>query len=43
MGPHGSQLNKDERWKVTMYVRTLQFDGELNLEELNLNTIASNN
>jgi len=43
MGPHGSQLNKDERWKVTMYVRTLQFDGKLNLEALNLNTIASNN
>ena len=34
MGPHASQLNKDERWKVSMYVRTMQFDGELNLEEL---------
>ena len=43
MGPHGSQLNKDERWKVTMYVRTLQFDGKLNLEELSSNIIAENN
>ena len=34
MGPHASQLNKDERWKVAMYVRTMQFDGDLNLEEL---------
>ena len=34
MGPHASQLNKDERWKVAMYVRTMQFDGEINLEEL---------
>lgn len=34
MGPHSSQLNKDERWKVTMYVRTMQFDGDLNMEEL---------
>ena len=34
MGPHSSQLNKDERWKVAMYVRTMQFDGNLNLEEL---------
>jgi mono/diheme cytochrome c family protein len=24
MGPHGSQLNKDERWKVALHVRTLQ-------------------
>lgn len=24
MGPHGSQLNKDERWKVALYVRTMQ-------------------
>ena len=34
MGPHSSQLNKDERWKVAMYVRTMQFDGNLNMEEL---------
>ena len=34
MGPHSSQLNKDERWKVSMYVRTMQFDGNLNMEEL---------
>ena len=34
MGPHASQLNKDERWKVAMYVRTMQFDGDINLEEL---------
>ena len=34
MGPHASQLNKDERWKVAMYVRTMQFDGDLNMEEL---------
>jgi len=34
MGPHGSQLNKDERWKVTMFVRTMQFDGDLNLTGL---------
>ena len=33
-GPHSSQLNKDERWKVAMYVRTMQFDGDLNMEEL---------
>lgn len=26
MGPHGSQLNKEERWKVALYVRTLQHD-----------------
>ena len=24
MGPHASQLNKEERWKVVMYVRLLQ-------------------
>lgn len=24
MGPHGSQLNKDERWKVALHVRELQ-------------------
>ena len=34
MGPHASQLNKDERWKVAMYVRTMQFDGDLNMDEL---------
>ena len=34
MGPHSSQLNKDERWKVAMFVRTMQFDGDLNMEEL---------
>ena len=34
MGPHSSQLNKDERWKVAMYVRTMQFDANLNMEEL---------
>ena len=37
------RLNKDERWKVTMYVRTLQFDGKLNLEELSSNIITENN
>ena len=37
MGPHASQLNKDERWKVAMFVRTMQFDGELNLEVLAIN------
>ncbi len=35
MGPHGSMLNKDERWKVAMYVRTLQH-GEIKLDELKL-------
>ena len=30
MGPHASQLNKLERWKVAMYVRTLQH-GDFNL------------
>lgn len=24
MGPHASQLNKEERWKITRYVQTLQ-------------------
>ena len=24
MGPHASQLNKEERWKITHYVQTLQ-------------------
>ncbi len=33
MGPHGSQLNKDERWKVALHVRTLQH-GNLNYAEL---------
>ena len=33
MGPHASQLNKLERWKVAMYVRTLQH-GDFNLEGL---------
>ena len=28
--PHASQLNKLERWKVAMYVRTLQH-GDFNL------------
>ena len=27
MGAHASQLNKEERWKVAMYVRTLQHGG----------------
>lgn len=34
MGPHASQLNKEERWKVSMYVRTLQHDGDFKLDEL---------
>ena len=34
MGAHASQLNKIERWKVAMYVRTLQHDGDFNLEGL---------
>ncbi|MCB9188898.1 MAG: cytochrome c [Flavobacteriales bacterium] len=33
MGPHGSQLNKDERWKVALHVRTLQY-GNLMYSEL---------
>lgn len=33
MGPHASQLNKLERWKVAMYVRTLQH-GDFNLSGL---------
>jgi mono/diheme cytochrome c family protein len=33
MGPHGSQLNKEERWKVALYVRTLQH-GELLYSDL---------
>ena len=35
MGPHGSQLDKDERWKVALYVRTLQNGGDLLLSEIN--------
>lgn len=34
MGSHASQLNKEERWKVAMYVRSLQYDGNFNLEGL---------
>jgi len=34
MGSHASQLNKEERWKVAMYVRTLQHNGDFKLEEL---------
>ena len=33
MGSHSSQLNKEERWKVAMYVRTLQH-GDFKLDEL---------
>lgn len=33
MGAHGSQLNKDERWKVALHVRTLQH-GDLLFDEL---------
>lgn len=33
MGPHASQLNKDERWKVALYVRTLQH-GDLLFNDL---------
>lgn len=40
MGPHGSQLNKDERWKVALHVRTLQH-GELLLDELKQAQIVS--
>ena len=43
MGPHGSQLNKDERWKVALYVRTLQNGGELLLSELNSLENSSDN
>ena len=42
MGSHASQLNKDERWKVAMYVRTLQLGGDLKIEELqNQNILPS--
>lgn len=34
MGSHSSQLNKEERWKIAMYVRTLQHDGDFKLAEL---------
>jgi len=34
MGSHASQLNKEERWKVAMYVRTLQHGGDFKLNEL---------
>lgn len=34
MGPHASQLDKVERWKVAMYVRTLQHGGDFKLNEL---------
>lgn len=33
MGSHASQLNKNERWKVAMFVRTLQH-GDFNLDGL---------
>ena len=39
MGPHASQLNKEERWKVAMYVRTLQH-GDFNLNGLTGNVKA---
>jgi len=41
MGSHASQLDKDQRWKVAMYVRTLQL-GDLKIEELkDQNTLPS--
>lgn len=39
MGAHASQLNKEERWKVAMYVRTLQH-GDFNLNGLTGNVKA---
>jgi mono/diheme cytochrome c family protein len=39
MGAHASQLNKVERWKVAMYVRTLQH-GDFNLNGLTGNVKA---
>ena len=39
MGAHASQLNKVERWKVAMYVRTLQH-GDFNLDGLTGNVKA---
>lgn len=35
MGSHASQLNKEERWKVALYVRTLQNEGDLKFNEIN--------
>lgn len=32
MGPHASQLNKEERWEVTRYVQYLQNGGKLQRE-----------
>ena len=40
MGAHGSQLNKDERWKVALHVRTLQH-GSLLFDELKQAQAAS--
>ena len=37
MGPHASQLNADERWKVIRYVQTLQNPDKWNGEEENMN------
>jgi outer membrane protein OmpA-like peptidoglycan-associated protein len=34
MGPHGSQLNKDERWKTALYVRSLQYDGDIMYKDI---------
>ncbi|MFT5601553.1 MAG: outer membrane protein OmpA-like peptidoglycan-associated protein/cytochrome c553 [Flavobacteriales bacterium] len=34
MGPHGSQLNKDERWKAALYVRSLQYDGDIMYKDI---------
>ncbi len=42
MGPHASQLNKEERWKVALYVRTLQH-GSLLFEEIGEPTVAQSN
>ena len=42
MGAHASQLNKEERWKVAMYVRTLQH-GDFNLNGLTGNVKADSN
>jgi mono/diheme cytochrome c family protein len=39
MGSHASQLDKDQRWKVAMYVRTLQL-GDLKLKELQNQNIS---
>jgi hypothetical protein len=33
MGPHASQLNPEERWKVTLYVRELMAQAETTAEE----------